>query len=67
MTRIIEGKRNEMLDAVELMWLFFFFKQKKVHTVDEQEKQGYRFHNKNFINFQVLVFYESLHYIIFPF
>ena len=38
-----------------------------MHTVDEQEKQGYRFHNKNFINFQVLVFYGSLHYIIFPF
>ena len=46
---------------------FFFLNKKKVHTVDEQEKQGYRFHNKNFINFQVLVFYESLHYIIFPF
>ena len=29
MTRIIEGKRNEMLDAVELMWLFFFFLNKK--------------------------------------
>lgn len=28
MTRIIEGKRNEMLDAVELMWLFIL-KQKK--------------------------------------
>lgn len=37
MTRIIEGKRNEMLDAVELMWLFLL-KQKKMHTVDEQEK-----------------------------
>lgn len=33
----------------------FFKTKKKVHTVDEQEKQGYRFHNKNFINFQVLV------------
>lgn len=33
-----------------------------MHTVDEQEKQGYRFHNKNFINFQVLVFSGSLHY-----
>lgn len=61
MTRIIEGKRNEMLDVVELMWLFLL-KQKKMHTVDEQEKQGYRFHNKNFINFQVLVFSGSLHY-----
>lgn len=33
-----------------------------MHTVDEQEKQDYRFHNKNFMNFQVLVFSGSLHY-----
>ena len=39
MTRIIEGKRNEMLDAVELMWLFFFFfKQKCILWMSRKNK-----------------------------
>ena len=31
MTRITEGKRNEMLDAVELMWLFFLKQTKNAY------------------------------------